>query len=104
MSRRTSLRKDILGIAATSSKHEGRIAYVLFDRVGRVAAASTRSEMDVLGLVMAHELGHLLMPKGSHSIDGLMRAVWEVGDLRRERGHATFSQSEAQVIRQSLAR
>lgn len=60
--------------------------------------------MDVMGLVMAHELGHLLLPHDSQSRSGLMRANWRVEDLRVDRGPLEFTRTQAEVIRQALQR
>jgi hypothetical protein len=53
------------------------------------------NEGELLGYVVIHELGHLLLGKGSHSSVGLMRAKWEVGELRQAaRGNLSFTKSE----------
>src|SRR5262249_10769 len=36
---------------------------------------------DILGYAIAHEIGHLLLPPGSHSPAGIMRARWRGGDF-----------------------
>ena len=61
----------------------GSIAYVLYDRLKDAAAASGWPVKDLLAVVIAHELAHLLLPPGSHSSDGLMRSGWDVTELRR---------------------
>ena len=38
---------------------------------------------EILGSVMAHEMGHLLLGSNAHAISGIMRAHWESGELRR---------------------
>ena len=45
----------------------------------RIAGAATRVGVDagtLLGLVIAHELGHLLLGSGYHGWTGVMRADW----------------------------
>ena len=83
---------DALGGAAGTPEHRGRVAYVFYDRVERIAETyldKSRgcAECDVeivivLAHVMAHEIGHLLLPYG-HSPTGLMRANWDAADLNR---------------------
>ena len=102
ISRWWPLGSNIVGFAAAEHDAAGRIAYVLFDRVRHVAEWSQRREADVLGLVMAHEVGHLL--GGAHSSVGLMRAEWPINDLRVDRGQFKFTRTEAECIRQSLRR
>jgi hypothetical protein len=47
------------------------------------AAGSRENDPDLMGLVIAHELGHLLLPFGAHSDEGVMRGRWEVRELQR---------------------
>jgi len=60
---------DVLGRAA---KQAGR-AYIFTGRVVNVALQHGRLLQLVLGRVMAHEMGHLLLPPGSHSGTGIMQ-------------------------------
>ena len=83
MSRRLNVAPNVLGMAIVPPQGGGQIAYVLFDRVTRVARAARSDVTDVLGRVMAHEIGHLMLPDGSHSGSGLMRADWNIRELRR---------------------
>lgn len=104
MGDRKRLPKDALGSAAIGAAGRGRIAYVLHDRVAAAAMASDRAVVDILSLVIAHEVGHLLLPSGSHSPDGLMRAHWNVDDLRRRHPQLlSFTPGQAELIRDMLA-
>jgi hypothetical protein len=105
MSQRQVVSEDTVGMAVVTRNDGGHIAYVLFDRVRRVAGASTRDAMDVMGLVMAHEVGHLLLPHGSHSRTGLMRPNWDIEDLQTT-AHAEFefTSVQAELIREALRR
>lgn len=82
---RTTWPKDAIGTAVVAPQGGGRIAYVLYDRLRDAAAASGWPLQDLLAVVIAHELGHLLLPPGAHSSDGLMRSGWDVAELRRFR-------------------
>ena len=58
----------------------------------------------VLGHTIAHEVGHLLLPRGTHGPAGLMRATWRMEDMRdAAQGHLGFSPAEAAIIRARLA-
>jgi hypothetical protein len=48
-------------------------AHVLYDRVDALRARSDRSTAGILGDVIAHELGHLMLPTPGHSLRGIMR-------------------------------
>jgi hypothetical protein len=104
MSSRKMVATDVVGTAAVTIREGGRVAYVLFDRVCTVAARSARNTMDVMGLVIAHELAHLLLPYGSHSESGLMRAQWSVEELRSaSRELFEFTRAQGVVIREMLS-
>jgi hypothetical protein len=38
---------------------------------------------DILGSVIAHEMGHLLLGSNAHAISGIMRAQWGIDELLR---------------------
>jgi hypothetical protein len=102
MSRRMGVAEDTLGLAVTLVSGD-KIAYLLFDRIRHVAMDSNGQAADVLGLVIAHEIGHLLLPYGSHSLNGLMRPSWRPEDfLRAIQRQPTFTQTQADRIRKLL--
>ena len=55
-----------------------RDATVLYDRVARFARRYHINRGIMLGYVIAHELGHLLLPPKSHSAEGVMRAILDL--------------------------
>jgi hypothetical protein len=72
----------------------------------RVADAATRVGVDagtLLGLVIAHELGHLLLGSGYHSWTGVMRADWPKELRDHNGGPWRFSTLEAARMRQAAA-
>ena len=77
---------NVLGRAAGPTAR----AYILTPRVANLA---TRRHLDfdrLLGRVIAHEVGHLLLPPRSHSASGIMR---ESLDTRSTR-NATFTEAQ----------
>jgi len=62
------------------------------------------TEGDMLGFVIAHELGHLLLGSNSHSTTGVMQAHWSATTLH-EAAHNTifFTSHQAAVLRSRLA-
>ena len=53
--------------------------------------------------VVAHEIGHLLLPYDSHARSGLMQGGWDQKQARRaEMGLVTFTSDEAALIRRRL--
>src|SRR5262245_105098 len=94
--------QDAMGFAVRDSNDEawrGGMAFGLFDRVGAGASRHRASISRVLGQVIAHELGHLLLPVNSHSDRGIMRAVWNLRSGLLE----YFTTAQAETIRRQLA-
>jgi hypothetical protein len=64
----------------------------------RVTSAAVRVGVDagtLLGLVISHELGHLLLGSGYHGWSGVMRADWSEEQLTHPREPWRFSALEA---------
>jgi hypothetical protein len=105
MTQRGHIEEGVLGFAAVATDGGlGRIAYVIYDRVQQQASSGAIDETDLMGLVMAHEIGHLLLGPGSQGEAGLMKGRWDREDLRQF-GLVTprFSPREAEDIRAALA-
>jgi hypothetical protein len=105
MAARGHVADGVLGYAAVPEEGMGRIAYVIYDRVRQSAAESATNEVDLLGFVMAHEISHLLLPRGSHSESkaDLMKGRFEPRELRQlDVRKMAFSTAEANHIRQLL--
>ena len=62
-----------------------------------------RDIVTLLGYVMAHELGHLMLPPNSHSVAGVMRPNFDI-DSRGIRGIRLFTDAEARAIRKRLSK
>lgn len=105
MSRRLAVAEETLGLAAVSLLDGGTIAYILFDRICQVAVTAATSPASVLGVVIAHELGHLLLPHGSHSRTGLMRPIWNAVDFGVvNHQQLNFTRAQARSIHRLLSR
>jgi hypothetical protein len=107
MAARGAIPNAVVGYAAVP--HEavegiGHIAFVIYDRLLQLANDSAADDMELLGVVMAHEIGHLLLPAGSHVEQGLMRGHWNHEDFRHlDRLDLEFSQTQAEQIRTMLS-
>jgi hypothetical protein len=90
---------DIFGSALLPANEGfGVVANVYADRTRELA---DRREFEViLGRVIAHELGHLLLGKNAHSAAGIMHGRWRAQDLGLSRQAAMlFLPGEAKRIR-----
>lgn len=86
-----------MGMAAPGT----RFARVLAQRVRETAVASRLEEGRLLGYVIAHEIGHLLLPAGSHSANGLMSADLNLLGVRL--GQLWFDEQQGAWIRRAVA-
>ena len=104
MSERLGVADDVVGVAAVAAQGGGLVAYVLVDRVMVAAKQGGVDPMGMLGLVIAHEIGHLLLPAQAHSLTGLMRPRWSALELRdgAPSPHFTFTDTQADLIRHRL--
>lgn len=103
MAAQRRLPSRVLGSAAVDDEEMGRVAYVLRDRIVNVALRGATEEARVLSVVIAHEVGHLLLPRGSSTSSGLMRPHWEPSDFHRAAAQPRpFSAADALTIRQTL--
>ena len=91
---------DIFGQSFLNEQGQGNYANVYLTPLSSARALGVVGEGDLLGFVVVHELGHLLLGKNSHSGEGLMRAKWEIAELREAaRGNLLFTQSETEQMR-----
>jgi hypothetical protein len=83
------------------------LASVFYDYVVRFAKEDdAQLELPiVLGCVIAHEIGHLLIGADSHSGSGLMQRQWRRESVRKAMtGSLLFSAEESEVIRAEARR
>ncbi len=86
---------NVLGAA---DRPAGR-SYIFFARVVELAGKANMSSADLLGRVLAHEVGHLALRAGGHGSTGLMRAELDTRSI----GSATFTRAEGAVLRHFLS-
>ena len=85
-----------------------RRAYVFYDRVTAMANPSTTNHVPettsvILGHVVAHELGHLLLPGDAHSPNGIMRHQWNYRLWEEAAaGRLLFTPDQSRLIRKEL--
>lgn len=79
-------------------------AWVFFEHVRDFASQHDLLQATVLGHVIAHEIGHLLLRDG-HAATGIMRGKWWDRDLlEARRGRFGFTTAQATRIREHVAR
>ena len=83
----------------------GVFADIFVDRIQRLRQENPRiSFSQLLGAVMAHELGHLLLGEHSHSTEGLMQARWSSEQVKKiGMGNLLFDARAAARLRSRAA-
>jgi len=84
------------------------MASVFYEHVKDLAWGADKDGNEIpliLGNVIAHEVGHLLLGTNSHSPAGIMCANWDQEYVRQAlRGHQLFSREQSAVMRATVAR
>jgi len=96
MVRNVNVPSDVLGFAYAGIGQ----ANVVIPRVRVTAITHKMTPAQLLGIVMAHELGHLLLPARSHTPVGLMSANMDLNRVRI--GAFRFSSQEAALMIERL--
>jgi hypothetical protein len=115
MSDRDGAPNNVMGVAPGNGA-DRKIVYV-FDgnvqaRVWELSRAHSRGRIDrqvskaqVLGHVMAHEVGHLLLNQQVHSAHGIMRGEWGLTEFRSAVfGLLLFTPQQAEFLRADARR
>lgn len=102
-SERLKAAPDSLGVALTGGGGRGRFAYVFYNRIEIVSRRNRLDAAAVLAAAIAHELAHLLLPRGSHTARGVMSADWSRADLlTADRLGLSFTTEQGRLIRAEL--
>jgi hypothetical protein len=103
--RARTLATDVYGIAFLDEGGSGAYCDVFYDRIEELHHRGRASEATILGIVAAHELGHLLLGSHAHSAIGIMRPQLQDKDFWvLELGSTTFSHQQTQRISDRLVR
>jgi hypothetical protein len=91
--------KERIGNAVLGQTNRpARLVYIFCHRIVEASRKFSHEYTRILGLVVAHELGHVLLPAGSHSDSGVMKGranFW--GKIAHE-----FTPEEGEAIRAVL--
>jgi hypothetical protein len=94
----------IFGVAFLSAEGTGAYSDISYDSVEELNRDWHVGVARVLGHVMAHELGHLLLGSNAHSRQGIMCPRWHGVELHQaSTGSLLFSEEQARLMRARLA-
>jgi hypothetical protein len=104
MSQALHSNSDVFGLATEAGgQWFGYDAWIFYDPIKSFAAKKELSLAQLLGHILAHEMGHLLLGTNSHSRTGLMRGCWSDKDLlAADHGELFFSDAEGRRIQDAV--
>jgi hypothetical protein len=83
----------------------GDFATVSVEFAERLEESGVAGLPEILGHIVAHEIGHLLLTGGRHSVSGIMRAHWGSNEWRLVReGELNFVPEQSRFLRAELLR
>src|SRR5215472_12360481 len=95
------LKAEVFGFAISPI-----LASVYYDYALRLAVADEYGEFNarvILGCIIAHELGHLLLGSNTRSSAGIMRSPWGQKQLRQAlMGTLLFTAEESKVMQEQV--
>ncbi len=98
------LSSDSLGYSVVGSER-GSLSTVFVGSVESLARQANVSAAELLGVIVAHELAHLILNSSRHAESGLMRHGWSAAELGRlAPANLRFSRREGLALGAGLAR
>lgn len=98
-----NLSSEVFGIAFLDANGFGQQADIFYRNIAELSAVWSQNQAELLGSVMAHEIGHLLLGSNSHSATGIMRLHWDDQQLQLASvGQLSFDGKEIRKIHARL--
>jgi len=95
---------DVFGEAFVDPHGQGVYSNVYYQNLLLSPNHPQLSNADLLGCVLAHELGHLLLGSNSHSSSGLMQSRWDASTLQSAaRSVLLFTPAQSAILRSRLS-
>ena len=94
----------MLGVAPSTTEARGINVWIFYPRIRAYSADFGMHASQLLGHVIAHEMGHLLLAYGAHALAGVMRPEWDRAQVTAAAaGRLTFTPDQAASIREHLS-
>jgi len=106
IARRRGYSDDVVGfVSVPPGGGMGRVGHVVYERIKDVAAGGASSTTDILGIIIAHDIGRLILGAGSGTLNGVMTRTWSLDDLQRVNPMAlSFTPAETERVHATLQR
>ena len=99
-----SIASDVFGQAFVDDSGQGVYSNVYYENLALSPNHPGVSDGDMLGYVLAHEIGHLLLGTNSHADSGLMQAHWRDAALHAAAERALFfTTAQSALLRSRLS-
>ena len=99
-----TLSDNAFGVAFLDSDGVGHYADLFFDPIQKLATSFAPAEAEIMGSVMAHEIGHLLLGSKAHSRAGIMEAHWSAEELKYiAEGNFAFTRPQCEKMLSRVA-
>ena len=96
---------SVFGMAFLGQDGSGKYCDVFFDRIAEAHRSFGTDKSQLLGTVVAHEIGHLLLGSHAHSQIGIMAPVWAEENLRNiSMGHLLFTREQSFLMKARTGR
>jgi len=104
IAKRRGYSDDVLGFVSVPPEGGmGRVGYVVYERIKDVAAGGSSSTGDILGIIIAHDVGRLILGAGSGTLNGVMTRTWGLDELQRANPMAlSFTRAETERLHATL--
>jgi hypothetical protein len=98
-----ALPESIFGVSFLGQDGSGRYSDVFYATAYRLSESGRLNLGELLGHVVAHELGHLLLGSNAHSSLGIMRPHWSAEELQSLRmGKLLFTREQSQLMKEKI--
>jgi len=106
MAKKLMKHRSEFGLAFTAAGEGfGSYASIFFHRVEELSARRHTSQSLLLGHLIAHEIGHLLLGSNSHSRSGIMHVPWNRSQVERALlGTLLFTRQETEKMSGQVSR
>lgn len=93
----------VYGVAFLGPAGEGKYCDIFLRRIEAATNTLGENVARLLGAVMAHELGHLILGSHAHTYHGIMSGIWtQIALQRMEMGSLLFDKREGALMRTKL--
>jgi hypothetical protein len=94
---------SVFGVAFLSGNGSGQYSDIFYERSLELHRDWGVDVGGILGAIIAHEIGHLLLGSNAHAAIGIMRAHWQGAELRLlSKGQLLFTPEQGARMRTNL--